>query len=413
MERGKGLALKGGALAMAVVAVALGALWAPAPAEGAVRRPAVRRPVARPPAPRPRAWPRAISPLPKPVARPTPGPVDRWVGRGLRHQAWRENTPAGPMAVQLLRLSPQLAELRVLLPQRAGGGFARATTSAIAKGFGAAAAINGAFFNFTTNEPAGLLVSEGQIVCSSPLNRSVFGLRYDGTPFIDDASVRAAVLLDDGRELPLAAVNHAPKPGALTLYSPHWGPTTRSPISASRYEAALDANGVVVEVSNGELTIPRGGWVVSGQGAAQAQLSAALPPGAKALVYTRLSGVWEGVRFALGAGPTIVHQGREHVTWRQEAFGAHVSAGRAPRSAIGYAHTGEVLMLTIDGRRPQHSIGATLRELARLMIRLGAVEAINLDGGGSTTMVVKGQVTNLPSGGGERPVGSVLGAFLR
>lgn len=317
------------------------------------------------------------------------------------------------MAIQLLRLNPRLVELRVMLPQRAGGGFARAATSAIAKGFGAIAAINGAFFNFTTNEPAGLLVSEGQIVASSPLNRSVFGLRYDGSPFIDDASVRAAVLLDDGRELPLAAVNHAPKPGALTLYTPHWGPTTRSPILANRYEAALDANGVVVEVSNGELSIPRGGLVVSGQGASYRSLTSALPPGGKALVYTRLSGVWEGVRFAMGAGPTIVHRGREHVTWRQEAFGAHVSAGRAPRSAVGYTHTGEILLLTIDGRQPKHSAGASLRELARLMIRLGATEAINLDGGGSTTMVVQGRVTNRPSGGSERPVGSALGAFPR
>lgn len=317
------------------------------------------------------------------------------------------------MAVQLLRLSPARVDLRVLLPLRAGGGFSRATTSAIARGFGAAAAINGAFFNFSTHEPAGLLVSEGQIVCSSPLNRSVFGLRYDGTPFIDDASVRAAVLLDDGRELPIAAVNHAPKPNALTLYTPHWGPTTRSPIHANRYEAALDANGVVVEVSNGELSIPRGGMVVSGNGSAYSGLAAMLPPGAKALVYTRLSGVWEGVRFALGAGPTIVHLGKEHVTWRQEAFGAHVSAGRAPRSAVGYTHTGDILLMTIDGRRPRHSIGATLRELARLMIRQGAVEAINLDGGGSTTMVVGGKAVNLPSGGSERPVGSVLGAFPR
>jgi exopolysaccharide biosynthesis protein len=68
--------------------------------------------------------------------------------------------------------------------------------------------------------------------------------------------------------------------------------------------------------------------------------------------------------------------------------------------------TGELLLVVIDGRRPGYSVGATLPEAARVMQSLGARDALNLDGGGSSAMVVRGRVVNRPSDpGGERAVG--------
>ena len=64
--------------------------------------------------------------------------------------------------------------------------------------------------------------------------------------------------------------------------------------------------------------------------------------------------------------------------------------------------------MTVDGRRPGYSVGATLPELAKVMLELGAAEAINLDGGGSTTMWLRGRTVNLPSDGRERPVSTSL-----
>jgi exopolysaccharide biosynthesis protein len=63
-----------------------------------------------------------------------------------------------------------------------------------------------------------------------------------------------------------------------------------------------------------------------------------------------------------------------------------------------------VLLVVIDGRQPRWSVGASLGELARIMRDLGAVEAMNLDGGGSSTMWVEGEVVNRPSDGTERKV---------
>jgi exopolysaccharide biosynthesis protein len=82
---------------------------------------------------------------------------------------------------------------------------------------------------------------------------------------------------------------------------------------------------------------------------------------------------------------------------------------RHPRTAVGVAPDGTVILLVVDGRAPEHGLGMTIPELATEMRRLGAVEALNLDGGGSTTLVVHGRVVNRPSDEtGERPVSDAL-----
>ena len=68
----------------------------------------------------------------------------------------------------------------------------------------------------------------------------------------------------------------------------------------------------------------------------------------------------------------------------------------------------KLLLVAVDGRQPGYSVGMTLEELAHFFLKLGAVDAMNLDGGGSTTMVIGGEVVNSPSDGRERPVGSAL-----
>jgi uncharacterized protein YigE (DUF2233 family) len=342
---------------------------------------------------------------------PSHAPLYQKLTAGVIHQTQLRHTPAGPMMVNVLRVDSRHADIRTLLAERQGGGFGRKSVSSIAHAAGAVAAINGSFFSMISNEPSGLLVLDGQIVSSAPYNRSVFGIRYDGSPFIDDAAVEASVLLDDGRQLSVARVNRRAKPGQLTLYTPHYGLTTGTNPQVDRCEIAIDANGWVVGLGSGHTLIPKGGAVISGQGISAPMLAQALPLGSRGLIYTRLAGVWEGVRYAVGGGPTIVQDGKVHVTAHQEGFGGAVASGRAPRTAIGYTSSGQILMVTVDGRHPHYSVGCTLYELARLMVSLGASNAINLDGGGSSTMVVAGKTVNRVSAGQERLVSNAIGIF--
>ncbi len=118
-----------------------------------------------------------------------------------------------------------------------------------------------------------------------------------------------------------------------------------------------------------------------------------------------------GVVHAIGGGPRLVKDGRAHITSGEESFKADVAVGRAPRTAAGVTHDGKLLLVAVTGRQAYHSIGVTLEELANLMVELGARDAMNLDGGGSSTMVVRDYVMNTPSDGRERKVADAILVF--
>ena len=112
----------------------------------------------------------------------------------------------------------------------------------------------------------------------------------------------------------------------------------------------------------------------------------------------------------IGGGPTLVKNGQKHITYTEEVFfGSGVgNTNRDPRTVIGYTADKHVIMMVIDGRQAD-SEGLSLPEAADLMISLGCVEAMNLDGGGSSTMAVGNQLVNLPAGGTfQRPIPTML-----
>ena len=105
---------------------------------------------------------------------------------------------------------------------------------------------------------------------------------------------------------------------------------------------------------------------------------------------------WE-VDDAIHAGPVLMHDGKIRVTSNEEVFFGSTIPDIHPRTAAGYRNSGELVLLVVDGRQVD-SRGVDLQELAILMRDLGCVEAINLDGGGSSGMVVDGKLLNRPAG---------------
>ena len=110
--------------------------------------------------------------------------------------------------------------------------------------------------------------------------------------------------------------------------------------------------------------------------------------------------VWDVVE-AIGGGPMLIKDGQTQITWEEEVFfgsGIGTVSDLQPRTAIGVTAEGDVLLLVVDGRQTL-SQGVSLTQLASIMASLGAVHAINLDGGGSSTMVADGALINRPEGG--------------
>ena len=128
----------------------------------------------------------------------------------------------------------------------------------------------------------------------------------------------------------------------------------------------------------------------------QAAVLRSLQPGDQASLRWTLG--WGKTLDAVGGYPMLVRGGRRVATGCKSSF-----CYRNPRTAIGVTRGGRVLLVTVDGRR-RTSVGMSLVEEAGLMRHLGAANAMNVDGGGSTTMVVKGRVVNVPSDGTDRAV---------
>lgn len=122
--------------------------------------------------------------------------------------------------------------------------------------------------------------------------------------------------------------------------------------------------------------------------------------------------VWPA-RHAVSAGPVLIRDGEIHITTEQEVFFGSTIPEVHPRTAAGVDAAGDLVLLIVDGRQ-RESRGVDLVELARLLRALGCVQAVNLDGGGSSTLVVAGELVNRPAGGAaEREIMSALTVMER
>lgn len=337
------------------------------------------------------------------------------VAPGVHHlYAWDGR---GPWAIHVLEID--VAACRPAIEARKAGPRldGRARTSEL--GAGALAAINADFFALPGGTPVGAHVSGGEVLIGpGPRPVVAFGA---GGPWIGRAELRGFVARG-ADTLRLAGVNRpagAVQDDAL-LFTAWYGETSPSDSGAAGVRVAVlsgtatDGMGVVVDRDTiaGALPLDGGTVVVRGGGAAGRWLAGVRVGDTLAwhAVVVKAGAVSApGAEEAVGGFPALVRGGEplpdiaEGVT---PAFGEN----RHPRTAVGWTAGGRRhLWVVVDGRQAPYSDGMSLAELAGLMQRLGAEEAINLDGGGSTAMVVAGRVVNRPSDRtGERPVGNAL-----
>jgi exopolysaccharide biosynthesis protein len=316
--------------------------------------------------------------------------------------------------INVLILDP--SRTRLALGRADDKGVGTETTSSMARRFRALAAVNAGYFRTDgpyKGEPAGILIMAGRVLSEPYRRRPGLAVSNKGGRTrlaVVDSEVRIeAVASKDARHV-VDGVNRPRLGDEIILFTPEFDRTTLT--GPGGVEAVVErGRAITVAGGRGNAVIPRAGWVLSGHGEAAAWIRAQVKVGARLELRSAVRLSPRPVftpEFVVGGGPRLVSDGRP-ARIGPEAGGPGFVETRHPRTAVGVRADGRILLVTVDGRQPERSVGMTIAELAGLLRDLGAVEAINMDGGGSTTMVVGGRVVNSPSDlTGERPVGDAL-----
>lgn len=372
-----------------------------------------------------------------------------------------------PLAIDELIVDPSRPGVRIATAL--GQGTITGPTGDIFKGRGsvtqaqitngAVAAVNGDFFPFT-GDPLGVGITDGRLY-SEPYSagRAAVGVEADGhTLLFDILGYLGDLQASDGDRYALGGVDRMVSStdlSDLVVFTQDYGPvsggrmggtevvlgnvnlplsidklmkgTVRQVIVGAKAATPIPADGVVLSAPPGgpAAAFLNGNFhvgdtveflcAVAPRPDVQDALKLALaPPDIGGLPsrgdfdLNRRAVDWATVTQAIGGGPQLVADGQVSVDAAQEGFDDSFTNDPNPRTAIGQTADGKILLVTVDGRQTL-SKGVSLAQLAQIMRRLGAVNAINLDGGGSTTMAAKGMVVNWPSGtGAERPVADMV-----
>ena len=277
--------------------------------------------------------------------------------------------------------------------------------SAMARNAGAVAAVNASYFA-PNGEIIGLLKISGQLVSTPTLSRTAIGVMPDSKFIMGEPVYNGYVELSDGKRVEIAGVNRKRGTDELIVYNNAYNDCTLTEASNGEgYECSVK-DGKVVAVNTNNSLLPKETQVLSAHGKSRYMLKA-LKVGDEVNIVHTLGDEWDKTVHAIGAGPRLLKNGDIYLTDRIEEFKGDVTCGRAPRTALGIMPNGNLLLAVVDGRSVV-SNGMTLLELALFMQEMGARDAMNLDGGGSSTMVLGDRILNKPSDGQERPQGSAL-----
>lgn len=320
-----------------------------------------------------------------------------------------------PVQVQILEVDPANPAVNILPVHALDRAAGKELTTSMAKRYGAVAAVNGGYFHVSgplAGASTGVYQLNGKVVASGDKRSALVLCAETGgkeLTAVASAEFKGTVTAAAGAALPLAGMNRPRTDGEAVLYDSTLG-TPTPPVAG--FEVVVGANGQVQSTgeSAGGTAIPAGGWVIAASGEGAAWLKEHAKPGTALKLATSLAPVsaLPGCRPVdwVGAGPRLIRGGKIDLS----EGGFNHATGRHPRTAFAVTGEGRFLFVTLDGRQST-SAGMTLAELAGLLHSMGAVEAINLDGGGSTTMVINGAIRNSPSDGRERPVSDAVLVF--
>ncbi|MGB9856652.1 MAG: phosphodiester glycosidase family protein [Dictyoglomaceae bacterium] len=268
--------------------------------------------------------------------------------------------------------------------------------SSIAKRYNADLVINGNFFDLNTGEPVGIFVSNGELV-RLPIKRGAFGVTYDGRAVIDIFETSIKFKIDD-KIVKIDNLNSPRGGNQAVLYTKKFAKT-----SIIQKNALAGVNiiietqeslpfhgkiaGKVINIEYGVLSsnIPENGCVLSLGGLALRYLP--LFTIGKEIEIIVESKPTIPIKEAIGGGPILLKDGEIVLGKTNEiSFDRNIIEGKHPRTVVGIKQD-KIYLFFIEGRK-EHNPGMSLREVAELLKTLGIENALNLDGGGSSNMII-------------------------
>ena len=341
----------------------------------------------------------------------------QYLGSGIKYENVKKFTSKGWWNINVVRvdLTDEYAEVKGLMNSK---GLSNSTTvSNMVNDQKAVAGVNGDFFNFRPiPHPMGTFIEDGEII-SSPIERAyalpTFYLDNDNKADITFFDRRMNIVnVNSGKSVAISLINKAADMNMVTLLNKNWGyQSFGNKFNKDTVELVVIDN-IVQEIRIGQppINIPENGYIITVSGDRKQPLLDNFNVGDEVKLNMGTTPNLENIKFAIGGGSIILKNG--------VPTNSNINIkGDQPRTGLGISKDGkELIIATIDGRNTSYK-GVSQEIFAVILRDLGAYNAINLDGGGSTTMAVKpvdeqvAKVVNRPSDGGQRRVVNGVGVF--
>jgi hypothetical protein len=315
---------------------------------------------------------------------------------GLRWQQRWVTIGTGQFPVVKLEIDPQQpgVSLRPILSS-ASGNVGTAPLFSAARRIGGIAAINAGFFNRNNELPLGAIRSNRRWISGPILNRGAIAWNDGGEVAVGHLHLQETLTTGTGHHWTMQSTNSGYVGAGVARYTPDWG---RSYTNIIDRETLLTVRGdritaqkLSAKAGQTSVEIPSDGYLLVVR--ANRDILNALAVGTTVQINsTALPDQFNRYAQALGAGPLLVQSHRIVLNPQSEQFSPSFSQEAAPRSVIATTPQGRLLLLTVLNR--VGGVGPTLVETAEIVEQLGVVNALNLDGGSSTTLYLGGQILN-------------------
>ncbi|MFA6450103.1 MAG: phosphodiester glycosidase family protein [bacterium] len=340
--------------------------------------------------------------------------IERWnkaIAPGINYSHIRMTVNGLPLHAHVVKisLSEPGIDIRPILANNRLDSLE--TTASMARRTGASVAINGSFFNRSSSDPfpVGFMMINGRTVYFSHTYRSAFGLTEQKVPLFGYPKTRGIIYMEKtGEYFFLWGMNRKRRNDESLVFTPEYGAKTNTNENGREVRVSGER---VVGLDYGDSLIPNDGFVLSLHGDSEKYFNW-FKRGDSVRLYFVVDPAWLDVHNAITGGPMLLKNGECVLEQSKDENLRQGFRGRIPATAIGSTADGQLLLVVIDGRQRKFSVGVTYWELAEFMKSFGAINAIGMDGGGSSSLVINGVTVNSPSDGASRAVSNAIGVFI-